>query len=143
MGLDVRALLLGAAAMTRRFLEEPFERNPVLQYAAVNYLMSEELGKETRVLAVWSKKLESLGLWHDQLLSESLGKQGRGPTPLTVVQTRDLHSRGQQHQEGARDRVINNLVVKAPKAAPINVGMADRNEDELNSLSRKSLHDLL
>src|SRR5262245_22737447 len=30
MGLDVRALLLGAAAMTRRFLEEPFDRNPVL-----------------------------------------------------------------------------------------------------------------
>src|SRR5262249_23241719 len=40
MGLDARALLLGAAAMTRRFLEEPFERNPVLQYAAVNYLMT-------------------------------------------------------------------------------------------------------
>src|SRR5262249_48587073 len=39
LGLDVRALLLGAAAMTRRFLEEPFERNPVLQFAAVNYLM--------------------------------------------------------------------------------------------------------
>src|SRR5262249_12251826 len=39
MGLDVRALLLGAAAMTRRFLEEPFERNPVLQFAGVNYLM--------------------------------------------------------------------------------------------------------
>ena len=33
MGLDVRALLLGAQAMTRRFLEEPFDRNPVLQYA--------------------------------------------------------------------------------------------------------------
>ena len=43
MGLDVRALLLGAATMTKRFLEEPFERNPVLQFAAVNYLMTEEL----------------------------------------------------------------------------------------------------
>jgi glucose-6-phosphate isomerase len=41
LGLDVRALLLGAAAMTRRFLEEPFERNPVLQFAAINYLLSE------------------------------------------------------------------------------------------------------
>src|SRR5687767_13630389 len=107
MGLDVRALLLGAAAMTRRFLEEPFERNPVLQYAAVNFLMSQT--KPIRVLSIWSKKLESLGLWYDQLLAESLGKQGQGPTPLTTVQTRDLHSRGQQHQEGARDKFINNL----------------------------------
>ena len=135
--------MLGAAAMTRRFLEEPFERNPVLQYAAVNYLMSEELGKNTRVLAVWSKKLESVGLWYDQLLAESLGKQGRGPMPVTVVQTRDLHSRGQQHQEGTRDKVINNLYVKSTKHSPIPIGMADHNEDDLTSLSRKSLPDLL
>jgi glucose-6-phosphate isomerase len=143
MGLDVRALLLGAAAMTRRFLEEPFERNPVLQYAAVNYLMSEECGKPIRVLSIWSKKLEALGLWYDQLLSESLGKQGRGATPLTALETRDLHSRGQQHQDGARDKFINNLVVRAPKTPPIAVGMADHNEDDLNGLNRKTLPDIL
>jgi glucose-6-phosphate isomerase len=143
MGLDVRALLLGAAAMTKRFLEEPFERNPVLQYAGVNYLLAEECGKPVRVLSTWSKKLEALGLWYDQLLAESLSKLGRGPTPLTTVQTRDLHSRGQQHQEGTRDRVINNLVVKAPRTQPIAIGMADHNEDELNALSRKTLPDLL
>jgi glucose-6-phosphate isomerase len=144
MGLDVQALLLGAAAMTRRFLDEPFERNPVLQYAAVNHLMSTELQKPIRVLAVWSKKLEALGLWYDQLQAESLGKQGKGPTPLTIVQTRDLHSRGQQHQEGARDKVINNLIVKTPRLAPIALGMAaERNEDDLNVLSRRTLPDLM
>ena len=143
MGLDVRALLLGAASMTRRFLEEPFERNPVLQFAAVNYLMSEELGKPLRVMAVWSKKMEAVGLWYDQLVSESLGKQGRGPTPLTVVNTRDLHSRGQQHQEGARDKLINNVVVKNPKAPPIALAMAEHNEDELNVYNRKTMPDLL
>jgi glucose-6-phosphate isomerase len=138
MGLDVRALLLGAAEMTKRFLEEPFERNPVLQYAGVNYLMSEELGKSIRVLSVWSKKLEAVGLWYDQLLAESLGKQSRGATPLTTVQTRDLHSRGQQHQDGSRDKVINNLIVKSPRGEPIAIGMADHNQDELNVLSRKT-----
>jgi glucose-6-phosphate isomerase len=136
MGLDVRALLLGAATMTKRFLEEPFDRNPVLQYAAVNYLMNEDRGKTTRVLAVWSKKLEAVGWWYDQLLSESLGKNGRGATPLTVVQTRDLHSRGQQHQEGTRDKVINNLVVRTAKHPPVMVGMEGHNEDDLNQFSR-------
>jgi glucose-6-phosphate isomerase len=143
MGLDVRALLLGAAAVTRQFIDEPFERNPALQLAAINYLMSEELGKPVRVLSVWSKKLEALGLWYDQLLSESLGKQSRGPTPITAVETRDLHSRGQQHQEGKRDKLIINVVVQNPKAAPIPIGMADRNEDGLNAISRKTYPDLL
>jgi glucose-6-phosphate isomerase len=143
MGLDVRALLLGAAAMTKRFLDEPFERNPVLQYAGVNYLLAEEFGKPTRVLCIWSKKLEATGLWYDQLLAESLGKQGRGPMPLTTVGTRDLHSRGQQHQDGTREKIINNLVLKTPRHNPIAIGMADRNEDDLNALSRKTFPDLL
>jgi glucose-6-phosphate isomerase len=142
MGLDVRALLLGAAAMTKRFLEEPFERNPVLQFAAVNYLMTQECHKPLRVLSVWSKKLEALGWWYDQLLASSLGKQGQGPTSVTMVAPRDLSVRGQQHQDGPRDRLINNLFVKEPKATPILVQMADHNEDELNQYNRKGLPDI-
>jgi glucose-6-phosphate isomerase len=142
MGLDVRALLMGAATMTKRFLEEPFDRNPVLQFAAVNHLLTEEQKKTTRIMAVWSKKLEALGWWYDQLLSESLGKSGRGATPLTVVQSRDLHSRGQQHQDGIRDKLINNIVVKQPKHPPVMIGMADRNEDDLNQFSRRGFPDL-
>lgn len=141
MGLDVRALLLGAAAMTRRFLEEPFERNPVLQYAAVNFLLAQD--KPIRVLAVGSKKLEGVGRWHEQLVSESLGKQGQGPTPLTMVLSRDLHVRGQQHQDGPRDRVINNLIVGSAASPPIMIGMTDRNADDLNCYNRKGYPDLL
>ena len=143
MGLDIRALLLGAATMTKRFLEEPFERNPVLQYAVVNHLMNTEKGKDTRVMAIWSKKLESVGFWYDQLLSESLGKNGQGATPITSVYTRDLHSRGQQHQDGTRDKVINNLYVRETNHEPIKVEMAENNEDGLNAFSRKAYPDLL
>jgi len=142
MGLDVRALLLGAAAMTKRFLEEPFERNPVLQFAGVNHLMNEEMHKPLRVLSVWSKKLEALGRWYEQLAAEGLGKQGRGPTPLTAVQTRDLPAQGQEGLHGPRDRVVNNLVVRNVRSAAIAVQMADHNEDELNAYARKSLADL-
>jgi glucose-6-phosphate isomerase len=143
MGLDVRALLLGAAAMTRRFLEEPLERNPILQFAAVNYLMTTQRHKPARVLSIWSKKLEALGQWYDQLLAASLGKQGLGPTPITAVQTGDLHARGQQHQEGTRDKLITNLVVKTPRLPPILIGMLDGNGDDLNQYNRKGYPDLM
>ncbi len=143
MGLDVRALLLGAAAMTKRFLEEPIDRNPVLQFAGLNYLMHAELNKPLRVLSIWSKRLEGVGLWYEHLASECLSKRGIGPTVLTAVGTRDLYTRGQQHQEGPRDRVINNLVVKSPQTIPIVVQMADHNDDDLNVYNRKTVPDLL
>lgn len=142
MGLDVRAMLLGAATMTRRFIEEPFDRNPVLQFAAVNHLMT-ATGKTTRVFNAWSKKLEAVGWWYDHLLSESLGKFGRGPTPLTTVGARDLHTRGQQHIDGTRDKLINNLIVRQGKHPAVMVGMSDRNEDDLNQFSRKGMPDVL
>ena len=142
MGLDVRAMLLGAATMTRRFIEEPFDRNPVLQFAAVNHLMTER-GKTTRVLAAWSRKLEAVGWWYNQLVSESLGKNGRGPTALTAVCPRDLHSVGQHYQDGPRDKLVNNLSVRQVKHPAVMVGMSDRNEDDLNQFSRKGQPDLL
>ena len=140
-GLDVRALLLGAAAMTRRFLEEPFDRNPVLQHAAVNHLLTEEAGKPVRVWAAWTRRLEAAGRWYEQLVGGSLGKQGRGPTPVTAVFPRDLAGLGQVLFEGPRDKAVTSLTVTSGKHPPAALGMAERNEDDLNQFSRKGLAD--
>jgi glucose-6-phosphate isomerase len=142
LGLDVRALLLGAATMTRRFLEEPFERNPVLQFAAVNMLLAEEHAKRVRVLAVWAAKLAELGHWYEQLAAGALARHGRGPTPLTCVLPRDLSARGQLLQDGPRTAHVNHLIVKQPKATPTAIGMAERNEDDLNQFARRTLPEL-
>ena len=142
MGLRVEDLLAGAAEMTDRFFTTPADRNPVLQYAAVGYLFAQR-GKPIRVLSVWSKKLEAVGLWYDQLLAESLGKDGQGPTPVTAVNTRDLHSRGQQHQEGTRDKLITNLIVCEPREPAVLIGPSDRPEDGLDPMQDRTLPALL
>ena len=111
LGLDVVRLLEGAAAMNQRARTAPPLENPVMAYAGISHLMETMRGASIRVLSTWGKGLEAVGLWYDQLLSESLGKNGQGATPLTVVNTRDLHSRGQQHQQGRRDKLITNLIV--------------------------------
>lgn len=139
MGLDLRAFLLGAAAMTQRFLEQPFEKNPVLQFAAVNFLMAEEQRKTTRVVGVWSSKLEALGRWYEYLVSESLGHTSRGTSPSTLVFPRDLNTSTQRLLEGRRDTVLHQIGVKTPHHPPIPVGHADHNEDDLNCVSRKTL----
>ncbi len=143
MGLDVGHLLEGAAAMNERFRASPPMENPALDYAGVSRLMDSRRGETIRVLSVWADGLEAVGLWYDQLLAESLGKNGWGPTPLTVLNTRDLHSRGQQHQEGRRDKLITNLVVEQTHREWLAVEPSDCDQDNLNSLSGKTLPDIL
>ncbi|NIP86966.1 MAG: glucose-6-phosphate isomerase [Planctomycetales bacterium] len=143
LGLDVVALLEGAVAMNERFWQADPADNPVLQYVAVCHWMEVEQGRDVRVLSTWGKLLEAVGLWYDQLLAESLGKQERGALPLTVVNTRDLHSRGQQHQEGPRDKLITNLIVDQVRRDPLRISHSDLNQDALNELAGKSLPDIM
>jgi len=143
MGLDVVKLLEGAAAMNDRFRTALPGANPVLDYVAVSRLMEVRRGATIRVLSTWGKRLEAVGLWYDQLLAESLGKDNQGTTPLTVVNTRDLHSRGQQHQEGRRDKLITNLIVEQSDRPPLAIEKSPFDQDKLNELVGKTLPDIL
>ncbi len=145
LGIDIRALFEGAVEMNEHFRTAPYGENAVLDYVATCHLLERDHGMNIRVLSTWGNRLEATGLWYDQLLAESLGKQERGATPLTVVNTRDLHSRGQQHQEGARDRIITNLIVQQAAEHPVLVPQVpdQENEDDLNRLTRHHLTGLL
>ena len=143
LGLDVVALLQGAATMNRRFVESDPEDNIVLQWVALCHLMEQLQGATVRVLNVWSKSLEAFGLWYDQLLAESLGKQNIGATPLTVVNTRDLHSRAQQHQEGCLDKFHTHVVIDQCRSDPLSVGTIGTNEDDLDQLADTSLPQIM
>jgi glucose-6-phosphate isomerase len=114
-----------------------------LAYAGISHLMETLRGATIRVLSTWGKGLESVGLWYDQLLSESLGKNGQGATPITVVNTRDLHSRGQQHQEGRRDKLITNVIVEKPQRQAIALEKSQFDQDKLNELAGKTYPDML
>jgi glucose-6-phosphate isomerase len=143
MGIDIIALLEGAAAMNDHFRQAEFGKNVVLDFVAVNHLLEREQGCHTRILSAWTKSLESLGFWYDQLLAESLGKREQGALPLTTVNTRDLHSRAQQHQEGRRDKVVNNLVLDSWRYDPLPVGHSVWNQDGLNDLSDRTLPEIM
>jgi glucose-6-phosphate isomerase len=117
--------------------------NVVLDYVGVCQQLEERRGTTIRVLSTWGKGLEAVGLWYDQLLAESLGKHEHGATPLTVVNTRDLHSRGQQHQEGRRDKLITNVIVDQVKRDRLAIEKSNFNQDKLDDLTGKTLPDVL
>jgi glucose-6-phosphate isomerase len=141
LGIDIEKLLRGAAVMNEYFRSAPPSENIVLQYVGVCHSL-EERGHDVRVLATWGKHLEAFGLWYDRLLAESLGKHERGALPLTVVNSRDLHSRGQQHQEGKRDKLITNLIVERSRGDAVHVGQSEQNQDGLNELADKTVPDI-
>ena len=143
LGLDIEQLLAGASDMNEHFRTADVGSNAVLDYVGVCHLLEDLRMVNLRVLSVWSKALESLGLWYDQLLAESIGKQERGATPLTVVNTRDLHSRAQQHQEGSRDKLMTNIIVKETMRDAIAIPTSDNNQDKLNTVAGKTLSDVM
>ncbi|HAZ64192.1 MAG TPA: glucose-6-phosphate isomerase [Armatimonadetes bacterium] len=142
MGLDPADLLAGHAQMRDWCAGADLRTNPAYLYAALMYL-SARAGRTISVMAVWEKALEAFGLWYDQLSAESLGKAGVvSRTPLTAVCTRELHSRGQQHQEGTRDKTFLNLTVDQPSRAPLVLGVGSGPADGLEFVAGRGLPEL-
>ncbi|MFO0426977.1 MAG: glucose-6-phosphate isomerase [Planctomyces sp.] len=133
-GINIRALLQGAARMTDHFRGAPYGQNVVMDSTALAHVFETDHGMTTRVLSTWGSRLEAVGFWYDQLLSESIGKKEMGATPITVVNTRDLHSRGQQHQEGRRDKLITNLLPGQCALPALRVSKHPIDHDQLNQL---------
>ena len=142
LGLDIVQLLEGAIAMTNRFRSDGVGSSPVLDFVGICHLMEHRQGAGMRLLSLWDQNLEALGFWYDQLLSESLGKKEQGATPLTVVNTRDLHSRGQQHQQGKRDKLITNVILQRVRRPPQPIGPSDSDHDGLNRIAGKTLPEI-
>jgi glucose-6-phosphate isomerase len=143
LGLDLGKLLRGAASMNDHFRAAEPSQNMVLQFVGVCHLLEQRHGCDIRILSTWGKRLEAFGYWYDQLLAESLGKKECGALPLTIVNTRDLHSRGQQHQEGKRDKLVTNVIVDQPRSDPVAVGHCELNQDGLNELGQATLPQIL
>lgn len=81
IGVDLRPLLNTARAMAARCREasDP-ERNPGAWLGAV--LGEAALAGRDKLTLVLSPGLESFGLWLEQLIAESTGKEGKGIIPI-------------------------------------------------------------
>ncbi|NOY28930.1 MAG: glucose-6-phosphate isomerase, partial [Planctomycetes bacterium] len=60
-----------------------------------------------------------------------------------IVNTRDLHSRGQQHQEGKRDKLITNVTIGSGERESLAIGTSAQDHDDLNRLAEKTLPEVL
>ena len=100
-GADIDKLMEGAASGREAALNNAFEENDALQYAAVRNILLRK-GKEVEILANYEPAVHYISEWWKQLYGESEGKDQRGIFPASVDLTTDLHSMGQFIQDGAR-----------------------------------------
>jgi glucose-6-phosphate isomerase len=118
-GIDVDAVLEGAADMDKRLKDGDVYKNPAAMIAAVNYLLDQK-GKVMSVMMPYSTSLYSLADWFRQLWAESLGKRDglkrknvyAGQTPIKALGTTDQHSQVQLYREGPNDKVITFIEVE-------------------------------
>jgi glucose-6-phosphate isomerase len=113
-GVDVDALLAGAARMEARCRNERLAENPAGVLATLLHHGDTVWGRPIHVLMPYSDRLRSLALWFQQLWAESLGKaltlageaRHTGPTPVAALGATDQHSFLQLLMEGPHDKVV-------------------------------------
>ena len=79
-GADIKALMDGAASGRELALNEKFEDNEAMKYAAIRNILLRK-GKSVEVLANYEPALHYIGEWWKQLYGESEGKRPEGNFP--------------------------------------------------------------
>jgi glucose-6-phosphate isomerase len=116
VGVDVAAMLDGAADMAKRCESEMLDRNPAALYATLQHA-ADRHGRHIHVFMPYSDPLRDMADWFVQLWAESLGKHrqpgdaGFGPTPLAALGATDQHSQVQLFMEGPSDKTVTFLTV--------------------------------
>jgi len=102
-GLSVSALLTGAKQVRDYIEKTPIVKNPL-------FLIAEELvrnypKRSVHVCMPYSTRLKLFGSWFVQLWGESLGKEGKGFTPVAAMGATDQHSILQLLRDGPDDKI--------------------------------------
>ena len=140
-GLDIKALVRGAAEMRREILSKGIAHDAV-RYACYRNTLYRE-GVSVEVLAAFEPRLHYFIEWWKQLYGESEGKEGKGLFPAGVIYTTDLHSMGQFMQEGSRLMMETFLTVAEPQnSCVVPLLPEEENWDQLNYLGGRHLHEI-
>ncbi len=136
-GADIDKLMEGAASGRELALNQPFEENDAMLYAAVRNILLRK-GKNVEVLANYEPSLHYVAEWWKQLYGESEGKDQRGIFPASVDLTADLHSMGQFIQDGSR--ILFETVLSVEKSrAEVVIKEEPTDLDGLNYLAGKNV----
>ena len=136
-GIDIEALMNGAADAMRQYDNPNLSENDCYKYAAIRNILYRS-GKKVELCVAYEPCFTLMCEWFKQLFGESEGKDGVGIYPSSAVFSTDLHSLGQYIQQGERHLFETVVLFKQPKEE-LFIGIDPENIDGLNFLAGKSL----
>ena len=136
-GIDIDALMTGAAKMMDTCVQSGCDENPAWRYAAARYQLYRS-GKTVEILGCYDPAFRFMAEWWKQLYGESEGKEGKGLFPASVEFTADLHSMGQYIQEGKR-LMFETIVRLGASQNQLLVPRDEADGDGLNFLAGESM----
>src|SRR3954452_21428932 len=142
LGLDIKAIRAGAAmALAPVLAKNPPTEVPSALGAALN-VAAAAAGKNIAVLMAYADRLERFSRWYVHLWAESLGKDGKGTTPLGALGPVDQHSQLQLFIAGPRDKLFTVITVASEGQGPrIDAELAKRAGER--ALGGKTIGDLV
>jgi glucose-6-phosphate isomerase len=142
LGLDIKSLRAGAAqALAPVLAKRPAAEVPAALGAALNVAAAAS-GKSITVLMAYADRLERFSRWFTQLWAESLGKDGKGTTPIGALGPVDQHSQLQLFIAGPRDKLFTIVTVDTKGQGPrIDAELAKRAGEP--DLGAKTIGDLV
>jgi glucose-6-phosphate isomerase len=139
-GVDIRALIQGAAQAEKELSTSDVFANDAYLYAAYRQILNAR-GYSTEVLASFEPAMAGLNEWWKQLFGESEGKQGKGIFPASVVYSTDLHSLGQYLQNGRRT-LFETMICFTEDQYESKIPFDEEDADGLNYLADKTMHEV-
>ncbi|MDR6878613.1 glucose-6-phosphate isomerase [Bacillus sp. 3255] len=136
-GINIEAMMKGAADARREYSNPKLSENQAYQYAAVRNALYRK-GKTIEILVNYEPSLHFVSEWWKQLFGESEGKDYKGIYPASVDFSTDLHSMGQFVQDG--NRILFETVIQVDQVQDhITIGTDADDLDGLNFLSGKTM----
>lgn len=124
-GVDIAAVRGGAVeALEANIAGQSVDDVPAALGAAVSLALLQSQGARMSVLMPYADALAPFARWYRQLWAESIGKGGRGTTPIDALGSVDQHSQLQLYLDGPDDKMF--TIITQPLA-----GRGDRVPPEL------------
>ena len=135
--MDIEAIRKGAKKVAHDFLKS---ENSEPEKGALLHIGLMKKGIACNALMPYIDRLESFAVWYRQLWAETLGKNGKGTTPIKAMGTIDQHSQLQLYLDGPKDKFFTLITFDSAKRGQ---NLANTKDKDFSYLNNKTIGDVL